>query len=174
MLTKGATGVFDYKDVKKRVSSGQLQRFYDKDVQAPWAYSEKDGLMISYDDPESIAAKCAFVNKMKLGGVMVWELTSDDSYELTNAIVKGLGTSTPIDDPQPPPNTDTCPAPGSPCDPTKEYSKCTTDNSVAKCQRGRVKFWLVEQCPADQVCKVNRRGRARCVDPNGSGTPSTC
>lgn len=187
--TSGATGVFDYKAVKAKVASGELTRYFDNDVKAPWAFSATSGVMISYDDPESIAAKCALVNQMGLGGVMTWDLTGDDNNELTNAIVSNLASGTmptnptptnPVPSPSPTtvpnlPNAGKCPVYGAACDPRKEYSRCSADGkAVGKCTFGRVKFWRMETCPSGQICKVSRRGRARCVALNGSGTRTTC
>lgn len=83
-------GVFDYKDIKRRIKTGQLDRFWDDEVKAPYAYNASSGLMISYDDPQSITEKCKFIKDMKLGGIMVWELSSDDQNELTNTINANL------------------------------------------------------------------------------------
>ncbi len=35
--------------------------------------------MITYDDPESLAAKVEVVKNQGLGGVMFWELSGDDA-----------------------------------------------------------------------------------------------
>ncbi len=45
---------------------------------------------MSYEDPESIAAKCRFVLAQKLGGVMFWEYTNDPSGALLGAINDAL------------------------------------------------------------------------------------
>jgi GH18 family chitinase len=48
--------------------------------------------MISYDDAESIKAKAALAREKRLGGVMMWELSCDDSKgTLLTAARKGLG-----------------------------------------------------------------------------------
>jgi chitinase len=84
--TSGATGVFDYKQVKSKVQSGELERYWDPQVMAPWAYSSSSQMMISYDDPESIQAKIDFVKKNGLGGLMSWDLSGDDNAELTTVV----------------------------------------------------------------------------------------
>jgi chitinase len=83
--TSGATGVFDYKAIKAKIASGQFRRYWDDQVKAPWVY-DGSNVMISYDDAQSIAAKCQFVNAMGLGGIMIWELTGDDGHELAGVI----------------------------------------------------------------------------------------
>ena len=47
--------------------------------------------MISYDDPESLALKAAYAREHGLGGVMIWELGSDDAeHSLLSAVNEGL------------------------------------------------------------------------------------
>jgi chitinase len=45
---------------------------------------------ISYDDPESIAAKAAYVKAQRLGGIMYWEQSQDPTRELLDAVWRGL------------------------------------------------------------------------------------
>jgi chitinase len=45
---------------------------------------------ISYDDPQSIAAKAAYVKAQHLGGIMYWEQTLDPSDELLDDMWQGL------------------------------------------------------------------------------------
>ena len=53
----------------------------------PWLYNASTGVMISYDDPESIGLKADYVIEHGLGGVMFWELSSDtDDHELLGTI----------------------------------------------------------------------------------------
>ena len=59
-------------------------RYYDKEYEAPYLF---DGnTFISYDDEESIAAKCAYVKQMGLGGVMYWEHSCDKTRTLLSSI----------------------------------------------------------------------------------------
>ena len=58
----------------------------------PWLYDAVGGRMLSFDDPESIAHKAAYVRAEGLGGVMIWELSDDDDQaNLLRAINTGLG-----------------------------------------------------------------------------------
>ncbi len=41
---------------------------------------------MTYEDPESITAKCNYVLTRKLGGVMFWEYQNDPSGKLLEAI----------------------------------------------------------------------------------------
>ena len=44
----------------------------------PWLYDETSRTWVSYDDPQSVAAKVRYVRDHKLGGVVIWELGGDD------------------------------------------------------------------------------------------------
>jgi chitinase len=58
----------------------------------PWLYDAAGGRMLSFDDPESIAQKAAYVRAEGLGGVMLWELSDDDDQaSLLRALNTGLG-----------------------------------------------------------------------------------
>ena len=47
--------------------------------------------MITYDDPESLALKVDYVNEHRLGGVMLWDLSSDDDEgTLLSVLHEGL------------------------------------------------------------------------------------
>lgn len=79
-----AEGDFDYGSLV----NNQLQtytRFWSDAAQVPWLYDEASRTMITYDDPESIAAKANYALEHGLGGIMFWELShdSDDAALLT-------------------------------------------------------------------------------------------
>ena len=65
-------------------------RHWDAQADAPWLWNAKSRTFISYDDPESIAAKAAFVKAQHLGGIMYWEQSLDPTDELLDAIWRGL------------------------------------------------------------------------------------
>ncbi|HTV84194.1 MAG TPA: glycoside hydrolase family 18 protein [Dyella sp.] len=65
-------------------------RYWDDAAQAPWLWNAKTHRFISYDDPQSIAAKTAFVKAQHLGGIMYWEQSLDPSDELLNDMWRGL------------------------------------------------------------------------------------
>jgi chitinase len=65
-------------------------RHWDAKAQAPWLWNAKTRSFISYDDPESIAAKAAFVKAQHLGGIMYWEQSLDPGDALLDAIWRGL------------------------------------------------------------------------------------
>jgi chitinase len=88
--TWGDDGVFDFKDLEANYL-GSYERFWHDEASAPWLYNPDTGIMISYDDEQSLCLKANYVNKNKLAGIMIWQLSSDDSQStLVNAIVRGI------------------------------------------------------------------------------------
>jgi chitinase len=79
-------GVFDYKDLAANYQ-GKFARHWHKEAMVPWLYDSKSGIMITYDDPESLKIKAEYVAKNDLGGIMLWELSGDDAKSsLLNAL----------------------------------------------------------------------------------------
>lgn len=61
-------------------------RFWDEKAQAPWLYSSS-GVMISYEDEQSLTAKVQYVRQNRLGGIMFWEISEDDEdFDLVQTI----------------------------------------------------------------------------------------
>lgn len=65
-------------------------RHWDDVAKAPWLWNAKTHHFITYDDPQSIAAKMAYIKAQHLGGIMYWEQTNDPADELLDAMWKGL------------------------------------------------------------------------------------
>lgn len=65
-------------------------RHWDAKADAAWLWNAQTRTFITYDDPESIAAKAAFVKAQHLGGIMYWEQGLDPTDELLEAIWRGL------------------------------------------------------------------------------------
>ena len=65
-------------------------RHWDVAAQAPWLWNAATRRFISYDDPQSLAAKAAWVRSQKLGGIMYWEQGLDPSGELLDVVWRGL------------------------------------------------------------------------------------
>ncbi len=85
-----ARGVFAYRDLKDRFL-GIYPRYWHDEAQVPWLYDPTAGVMITYDDPQSLGVKAAYARSHHLGGVMIWELSSDDAeHSLVTAIVERL------------------------------------------------------------------------------------
>ncbi len=71
-------GTFDYHDLVANYIPTYTRSVHPQ-AKTPWLYSAQTGIMISYDDPESLALRGQYVNDNKLGGVMFWELSGDDA-----------------------------------------------------------------------------------------------
>lgn len=71
----------------------QFVRYWDPTASVPYLYSSQKQVFVSYEDPESIAAKCRYVQSHKLGGVMFWDYSSDPSGTLLRAIDTSLHES---------------------------------------------------------------------------------
>jgi chitinase len=52
-------------------------RYWDSVASAPYLYNSATHVFISYDDPDSLIIKCAYVLSHKLGGVMFWDYAGD-------------------------------------------------------------------------------------------------
>lgn len=65
-------------------------RYWDAQAQAPWLWNARTRRFVSYDDPQSIVAKAAYVKAQHLGGIMYWEQSLDPDDELLDAIWQGL------------------------------------------------------------------------------------
>jgi chitinase len=68
-------------------------RSWDPVASAPYLYNPQSKVFVSYDDSESIAAKCKYVVDHGLGGVMFWDYESDPTGVLLDAVDVGLGIS---------------------------------------------------------------------------------
>jgi chitinase len=68
------------------IGKNGFTRYWDADAQAPYLWNAATRSFITYDDPQSIAAKVAFVRKMHLGGVMYWEQSQDIDGDLLRAV----------------------------------------------------------------------------------------
>ncbi|MFN8527768.1 MAG: glycoside hydrolase family 18 protein [Anaerolineae bacterium] len=83
-------GFFDYVDLAENYVPN-YPRFWDETSQSPWLYDPDTGIMITYDDPESIAIKMAYVREHGLGGGMFWDLSGDDTQaSLLTAMYEAL------------------------------------------------------------------------------------
>jgi chitinase len=79
------------------IVSGMLgqgfKRYWDDAAKAPYLYNAEKHIFVSYEDPESLTVKCAYVRSHKLGGVMFWEYFGDPDGTLLQAIDAGLGAA---------------------------------------------------------------------------------
>ncbi len=89
--TKGAwKSAIVYRDIAENyVDKAGFKRYWDEAAKAPYLYNATDSLFITYDDPQSLELKTAYVREHQLGGIMFWQLSQDtETGELLNAIKK--------------------------------------------------------------------------------------
>ena len=63
---------------QSRLRDPHYARHWEPNARVPWLYDSTTGTWVSYDDPESVAAKAQYVREHRLGGVVIWELGGDD------------------------------------------------------------------------------------------------
>ena len=62
-------------------------RYWSATAEAPWLYDARRHAFFTYDDPQSLALKGAFVRRAHLRGAMIWVLGEDDAR---NSLLHGL------------------------------------------------------------------------------------
>jgi chitinase len=75
-----------YQDIASTLLPQGFTRYWDASASVPYLYNEQTKQFVSYEDPVSLAVKCAYVRGEGLGGVMFWEYTADPSGALLDAI----------------------------------------------------------------------------------------
>ena len=65
-------------------------RYWDAAASAPYLYNAEKQIFVSYEDPQSLALKCKYVNEHHLKGAMFWDYAGDPSGTLLGAIDEGL------------------------------------------------------------------------------------
>ena len=74
-----------FNDIGALLQQG-FTRYWDASSSVPYLYNPEKQQFISYEDPQSLALKCAYIQRMHLGGVMFWEYNADPSGSLLDAI----------------------------------------------------------------------------------------
>lgn len=70
------------------IGKNGFNRYWDEEAQAPYLF---DGsTFISYDDEQSLQAKCAYLQENGLKGMMFWEYSCDQSGTLLDTMYKSL------------------------------------------------------------------------------------
>ncbi|KAH7931317.1 glycoside hydrolase family 18 protein [Leucogyrophana mollusca] len=83
ILVQGGDGSF--------VGSGGFERGWDSCSATPFLHNPQSGQLIPYDDPQSLALKAAFVRKMGMAGVNLFDIHGDtDAWDLTDSLRKNL------------------------------------------------------------------------------------
>ena len=80
-------GYASWRQIRRDVlDKGGFVRHWDEAAQAAWLWNAAERRMISYDDPQALKAKAAFVRERGLGGVMYWEQSNDPDEELLDVV----------------------------------------------------------------------------------------
>ena len=58
-------------------AAGGFIKYFDSSAMAPYAFHPARKIFVTYDDSISIKAKMDYVKKMKLGGIMYWQIMDD-------------------------------------------------------------------------------------------------
>jgi chitinase len=80
-----------YSAIETEMLGHGFTRYWDAAANAPYLYNAEKHIFVSYEDPESLKAKCRYVRDHKLGGVMFWEYSGDASGKLLDTIDVELG-----------------------------------------------------------------------------------
>ncbi|KAI0634770.1 glycoside hydrolase [Trametes polyzona] len=94
----GPSGIFDFWGLIEggfltangTAADGIAYRF-DECSQTPYVYKPDTGVMVSYDDAQSFAAKGKFINEAGLRGFAMWEAAGDSNDILLDAISNAIG-----------------------------------------------------------------------------------
>jgi chitinase len=65
-------------------------RYWDDKAKVPYLWNARARAFVSYDDPQSLAAKAAFVKSRRLGGMMYWEQSQDPDGQLLGVLTTAL------------------------------------------------------------------------------------
>ena len=76
--------------VNSYLTNENYTRYWDASCDVPYLYSSIDRTFVTYDDPESIALKCAYANTNGFAGMMYWQDGQDSGDTLFNAILTGV------------------------------------------------------------------------------------
>ncbi|MFY9146911.1 MAG: glycoside hydrolase family 18 protein [Bacillota bacterium] len=74
--------------VANYINKNGYTRYWDAEAQAPYLFNGTN--FISYDDEESIKAKCEYIKKHGLAGIMFWEYSCDPTRTLLNTMFTAL------------------------------------------------------------------------------------
>ncbi|MBP1999621.1 chitinase [Paenibacillus shirakamiensis] len=112
----GASGMFDYGDLAANyVNKNGFVRYWNATAQVPYLYNPTSKIFISYEDPQSLAAKTSYIKSKGLGGAMIWELSEDcrtsPKFTCTGTkLLTQLGTDLNVNSTTPPVTDTTAPS----------------------------------------------------------------
>ncbi|NCD00062.1 MAG: T9SS type A sorting domain-containing protein [Bacteroidia bacterium] len=71
-------GQFPWFEVKKLESTTGWTKYYDNISQVPYLFNASTGSFLTYEDEQSLEARCNFIKDNNYGGIIVWEISGDD------------------------------------------------------------------------------------------------
>lgn len=72
-------------------ASGGFKRYWDGCSSTPFLQSSQEDQVVTYDDPQSLYMKAAFVRSSGMRGVNLFDLSGDtDALDLINSLREGL------------------------------------------------------------------------------------
>lgn len=86
----GPDAYISYDQIAKTMLGHGYNRYWDAASSAPYLYNPEQRVFVSYEDPQSLAAKCRYVLKSKLAGIMFWDYSDDSSGALLRALDRNL------------------------------------------------------------------------------------
>jgi chitinase len=90
-----ANGYAPYSLIETTMLDHGFTRYWDAVSSVPSLYSAEKRIFVTYEDPQSLAAKCDYVSHQELGGVMFWDYSGDPSGKLLATIHSSLYRSAP-------------------------------------------------------------------------------
>ncbi|EMD34757.1 glycoside hydrolase family 18 protein [Gelatoporia subvermispora B] len=94
----GPSGIFDFWGLvqggfltNNGTAASGIDFRYDNCSQTPYVYNPNTGVMVSYDDAQSFAAKGQFINSAGLKGFAMWEAGGDFNDILLDSITNAIG-----------------------------------------------------------------------------------
>lgn len=92
-LTDGSGSIGSYgpdytEMVENYINKNGFTRYYDDQAQAPYLFN--GSRFISYDDEQSIGAKCEYINETGCAGIFYWQHSYDKTGKLLDTMSKKL------------------------------------------------------------------------------------
>ncbi len=78
-------GQYPYFTLQTMENNNGYEKFRDDTyAKTPWLYNQSAGILLSYEDPTSLSARCDYINSNGYGGLIIWEISGDtDDFALT-------------------------------------------------------------------------------------------
>ena len=74
--------------VNRMIGHDGFNYYWEEEGQSPWLFNPKSRIRIAYEDSVSVKAKCDYVLRKQLAGIMYWDYFSDPGQQLLDVIYK--------------------------------------------------------------------------------------